>query len=364
MALQHSPSIVTNGLVMSYDMSNTAKSWKGAPTTNLLTNPNSAINVNSTDVPVGISVPGYSSYSSGYAVAFWSPVSTAATGVTFSYSMYMRSPGGVSTYLMYVYTGTGSDGGWNYAGSGSLTDTWTRYTYTSGSWTGTVTNVCVYRYNQIGTIEIAAPQFEVNSFTTPFVIGSRSNTQAIMDQTGNNTFTASNLTYASDNTFSFNGSTNYMSCSNTGITHGASDWTYTAWLNWTAITSLGTVYENGIWGNSLLLRFETSGFTVYSMGSLWGFLSFTPALGTWYNVAFVRSGSNVYLYVNGTLTSSIAGFTATVVPNTSLIYIGMSQHAAGQCFNGKIAAGSIYTRALSTNEISQNFAALRGRYGV
>lgn len=35
----YSPSIVTNGLVMYYDMSNTQKSWRGAPVTNLLPNP-------------------------------------------------------------------------------------------------------------------------------------------------------------------------------------------------------------------------------------------------------------------------------------------------------------------------------------
>ena len=35
MSLGHLPSIVTNGLVLYYDMNNTKKSWKGAPTVNL-----------------------------------------------------------------------------------------------------------------------------------------------------------------------------------------------------------------------------------------------------------------------------------------------------------------------------------------
>ena len=154
-----------------------------------------------------------------------------------------------------------------------------------------------------------------------------------------------------------------MTTGNTGITHGTNDWTYTMWANWSAITSLGTIYENGSWTSSLLLRFETNGFTVYSMGSYWGSLSFTPSLSTWYHLTFIRSGSTVYLYVNGVQTASIS-FTANVIPNTSLIYIGMSQHAAGQCFNGKLAAGSIYTRALSAIEVKQNFDAHRSRYGL
>lgn len=36
MALSHSPSIVTNGLVFYYDMNNSQKSWRGPPTTNLV----------------------------------------------------------------------------------------------------------------------------------------------------------------------------------------------------------------------------------------------------------------------------------------------------------------------------------------
>ena len=39
MGTTYSPSVVTNGLVMYYDMSNTQKSWRGAPVTNLLPNP-------------------------------------------------------------------------------------------------------------------------------------------------------------------------------------------------------------------------------------------------------------------------------------------------------------------------------------
>ena len=35
MGLNHSPRIVTSNLVLTYDMGNTDKSWKGAPTTNL-----------------------------------------------------------------------------------------------------------------------------------------------------------------------------------------------------------------------------------------------------------------------------------------------------------------------------------------
>lgn len=47
MSLKHSPSVVTDGLVMYYDMSNTQKSWKGRPVTNqfAIPTPDSSLNV-------------------------------------------------------------------------------------------------------------------------------------------------------------------------------------------------------------------------------------------------------------------------------------------------------------------------------
>ena len=44
MALLHSPSIVTNGLVAAYDMSDGSKSFIGAPTTNLAAFPATGYN--------------------------------------------------------------------------------------------------------------------------------------------------------------------------------------------------------------------------------------------------------------------------------------------------------------------------------
>ena len=41
-----------------------------------------------------------------------------------------------------------------------------------------------------------------------------------------------------------------------------------------------------------------------------------------------------------------------------------SQHATGQFTNGRLSTFSIYNKALSVAEISQNFNALRGRYGL
>jgi hypothetical protein len=380
MSAYSGPAAVDDGLVFAYDMSSTAKSWFGAPTTNLT--PDMGITpVQSVTVTyVGIE-DGWKKYSlNGTWTAGTYPYSIAVDAVTFT--------GGV-TYSTGVYIKTSVPSkfaslfsGMNYVNQPqNLGGTTFSITQSDGSiyvgrygfqYTSTTSQpgylLSQPNINQVFSsstdfVYIKNGQVETGSLNTPFVRGTRSNTQAILDLTNSNTVTANSLTYNSNGTFSFNGSTNHMTASNAGITHGSADWTYTMWANWSAITSLGTIYENGSWTSCLLLRFETSGFTVYSMGTFWGFLSFTPLLNTWYHLAFVRSGNTVFLYVNGVQAASTS-FTATIAPNTNLIFIGMSQHSPGQCFNGRLDAGNIYTRALSITEVQQNFRALRSRYGI
>jgi hypothetical protein len=381
--------IVTNGMIfnnnndviMSYDTTNSQKSWRGAPTTNLLTNPNSAINVNSTDVPSGVPVIGYSSYSSGYSVADWSVTSTAATGVTFSFSIYMRSPGAVSTYLFYAYTGTGPDSGWFGIGSGALTNAWTRYTFTTGSLTGTLTTIRIYRVNSAGTIELAAPQVEVSSVASTFVVGTRSNTQALVDLTGRNIITASSLTYANDGTFSFNRASSNSISTNLPIsaTSALSNFTYEILLN---VTSLPPASNNGVilgatYYAGAAIYWRTSGTNFNIKGFIRGADSyrstaeFTLALNTNYHVVMTNnfSAGTLNLYINGVLFSSVA--TATQQYNPDLIpglNIGINQPQVDgggsetySYFTGKVDSAKIYNRALSAIEVQQNFNTVRER---
>ncbi len=139
-------------------------------TTNLIISPDNG--TISGDVPVPSKK--YSSYSTGYGVHGRSVTSTAATGKTFTFSVWMRSTTTpASTYLMYVYTGVGGDGGWQSFGSGSLTNQWQRYSGTRSGLTGTITQILIYRANSLGTIDIVGPQLEEQSSATSFVDGTR-----------------------------------------------------------------------------------------------------------------------------------------------------------------------------------------------
>ena len=83
-----------------------------------------------------------------------------------------------------------------------------------------------------------------------------------------------------------------------------------------------------------------------------------PSLNTWYYVCGVYNGSVASLYVNGSLYTSSAKSWNTV---QSTAQIGR-QTNGGEFWNGNISQSKIYNRALTAQEILQNYNATKGRY--
>jgi hypothetical protein len=71
-------------------------------------------------------------------------------------------------------------------------------------------------------------------------------------------------------------------------------------------------------------------------------------------------GATLDIYINGILSQSIS---TNVNVTTNNINLGRYQ-SGGRQLNGNIAHVSIYNRVLTTQEIKQNFEALRGRFGI
>jgi len=86
---------------------------------------------------------------------------------------------------------------------------------------------------------------------------------------------------------------------------------------------------------------------------------------TWQNWTLVRNVANSTLswYLNGTLDKIESRSTNNLNDTSSTFYIGFSQTWSGY-FIGNLSNMQIYNRALSAAEVTQNFNALRGRYGI
>lgn len=189
------------------------------------------------------------------------------------------------------------------------------------------------------------------------------------DVSGNNkTGTLVNSpTYNSSNggSFAFDGVDDYVNVSSFNVNHGTSNFSYSCWAYLSGKPSLGTIFENGLWTNSIIFRFETSGITLYSMGTYYGFFSWNPALSVWNHLTWVRDGNNMLFYINGVFSATLPfGTSVNVNPSPGNLFIGTSQHSTGQCFNGRLNLTCVYTTALTAAQVSQNFNASRGRYGV
>lgn len=167
-----------------------------------------------------------------------------------------------------------------------------------------------------------------------------------------------------NNYFDITGDTTYVSVNNTGLVPRTNDFTYSTWMNFDAVDSLDTIFENGSWTDTLLFRFQTNLFAVYAEGALRGSLSWTPVTGSWVNIILKRENGTVSGFVNNQEIGTAFTMTTDInLANTNL-FLMRSQHTTGQFTNGKLSVFSIYNRALTSNEIDQNFNALKGRYGL
>jgi hypothetical protein len=406
MSLGHSPSIVTNGLVLCLDAAN-YKSFKGVNATNILNsiaytqgNINNSIykyiqgseNVNIPSIGYvncpyvdfyndynggsGNCCPNLFSYGTGLSVS---------SNTTYTYSIIYKTATGYShpNYMYrYEYASNGSyvtESGVHSTGNRtSLGDGWwfawgqfttsattaTLNTYLFHYEYATQNRVYVYRAALYQGTYIIPPE---HMLTTGQVRGTTVTTGggwADLSTNAHHGSLVNSPVYNSSNGGSlvFDGIDDYVVAPNTSLIHRTSNWSYSAWVNFSGTPSLGTIFENGSWGNCLLIRFQTNGIAIYSMSSYWGFFSFSPTLGTWYKLDFIRNGNSIDFYLNGAYSQSI-NFTADIQPSPDL-FIGSSQHASYQCFNGKIANAKIYNKALTAAEVNQNFNALKGRFGI
>jgi hypothetical protein len=200
-----------------------------------------------------------------------------------------------------------------------------------------------------------------STFVSPYINGTRSDTQALVDLTNRNTITTSSLTYVSDGTFSFNGSTNFISANFVGNTsafthevfirptdvskdqmyigYGAAIPHYVRIVNSRAFISVATTVTQRTFHDPQVLSNNTN-----------------------YHIVSTYNGVQLKIYVNGVLSTSAVINEA--LGSWGIDRIGRWLDADQRAFVGTIFNLKSYNRELSETEVLQNFNALRGRYGL
>lgn len=189
----------------------------------------------------------------------------------------------------------------------------------------------------------------------------------LLDVSGsNNTGTLTNgPTYTSgiSGYFSYDGVDDYTTIPTlTGLPTGASAGTLCAWAYANlGATGIGWIISYGAAATSQSRFIGQFGTTYYFGGYGNDITASGLVTNTWFYMVGVYDGTNASMYINGSL---VSGPTAKTWNTGSTNFQLGRQTNGGEYWNGRIAHASIYNIALTATQVSQNFNALRGRYGI
>jgi len=379
MSLGHGAKIVKDGLVFAYDMGSTRSYGKNA--FQYSTDLYSWFNVGARctlerdtiqspvgNTPLKMTVTSDTDpYTNTYSGSQWI-ITEAVQGETWTASCWVRSSV-PTTSAIWIFESNVNGAYTSISNpSYSINSEWQRITTTRTMTDATTASITI-RFDgpdSLGNgVEIwyDGLQLERNSSASSFSKIYNPNQKEIVDWAGDNTITSSSLTYNSDNTFSFNGSSNYLDVGS-GFTEttlsielmvkpGSSQVQYADIIDNNHTNSRGWVIQQ----NSTTLNqyyFYTTGSTV----------NFNLTANVWQHVVCTHNPSTntKVIYINGEQVASGAA-PAINYDGTEFLRLGR-WGGGGRYWNGVNAMTRIYRRALSATEVKQNFNALRGRFGI
>jgi hypothetical protein len=174
--------------------------------------------------------------------------------------------------------------------------------------------------------------------------------------------------------FQFDGVDDYLNIGNTTIANVfTGNFTISVWVY--RLTSAGPAYGNIIgdyYTGSIattsewqIMMSNGGNFSLYRVGSNY-VIPPTADYGVnqWHNVVVTRIGSAITMYVDNVLVTTATN-SDTFGTATGNLNIGIDGNNSSEPLNGRISDVMIYKGlGLTSTQVSQNFNALRGRYGI
>jgi hypothetical protein len=195
------------------------------------------------------------------------------------------------------------------------------------------------------------------------------------DKSGNdNNGTLTNGPTFSGGSIVFDGTNDYVDIALTpNIQFGTLDFTISYWINpISKISSFPSIFTNyNGWGTgAIYFGVDHNGipnkYSFYINGSLTAaYTTSNISYGNWEQIIAVRDAGIIKLYLNGTQNGTTIDGTGIVLNgrNSSLVRIGAIQGESNY-YNGRIASTQIYNRALSAQEVLQNYNATKSRFNI
>jgi len=379
MGIARGPNVINDGLVFGYDTgypisdNDTATRFSpGKPAVNL--------------VPDAYTMAGWSAYSAGNDGTFVTEFGTTGHKIinTASWNGLYKDitlpSTGVYTFSAWFrlhQSSTGNNGATVYISGWGGSDTATAIDRSKiGEWqriekTITVTDVTLRYYlisyggsNATSSWEVHSPQLEIGSTASPFVDGSRSATQSLIDLKRTASISA-NVSFGSDGQPVFDGSSDHIV---TPFNRGTLGDTLTmiAYYKYTGGSSRTyTPIFGGIESSTEFFIGKNSGNTsigVQDGNYNGGFVTGSNAWdGNYHQLVYTYENGTGKIYLDGVLKSS-GSFTKC---NTAeVISVGRESEGGGYYFLGDIPRACVYNKVFSASEILQDFNANKNRFNI
>jgi len=376
MSTSYSPRLVTDGLQLYYDVNN-IKSYPGEPTTNAWSNIVAGTN---SAVTSGLTFAGKTdvyklectSPSTNVTLtnSFTGGVMTLGEYYSISFDYYLPSSNTVLGWLQVLGAATG-DGYTNFGTTSTTTDTWLKAEFSVAATVGN--DWGFYMYLRGGTIPLGEHAYVTNiqfERSQPHVTQylpsgtTRSTTDGLKDLSGQgNHANLANAGFDSNALLDFNNSNlNYIPITtllNAEAIGASTTKTISFWFN-PGVLSSYMAFSTGQTGDDRIYMWTSSNLHTWRVGNYTTTSGHsTLTVDTWYYTTLVIDGNNLYVYLNGQL-----DYSGTYASFTTAHYATLGRHgeAGAYYFNGKIDVVQIYTKALSAQEVLQNYNALKGRY--
>jgi hypothetical protein len=313
-------------------------------------------------------------------------------GVTYTFSFFFKNGTVVSPYgqnrlniglLASTYSPTFDETGQGLNQNTPVGDGWYRQVFT---FTSSYTQTYQVDFNQtvnqtpIGTYYLYGFQLEIGSTAStyyPTTASTKTRGSTLIDISGRgNTGTLTNgPTYSSANGGSivFDGTNDYVTCGNIlNFTTENFSFNIFFYLTSTTTNSVGQgpilFYKGAFNSNGYYIQLtqnnpsQAAFITNQSGVNQMTISSLSIVVGAWNNIFVTRSGSSVKIYINGVDATSSAA--THINPASSTDNFQLAAYSTGIFANTRIASFQAYNRALTAAEVSQNFNALRGRFGI
>ena len=313
------------------------------------------------------------------AKSWWSGYSMTSMGLaagsqyTISWLQWVSDIACSANAGIYGPDGSGTNNFWDGLSSWTSTSlntkpyTWQRvyatFTVNATRNMGATVGCYMYGHGVFGILKIADVQIESHSYPSGFCnASSRSVTQCLYDLTGKSTANVSLADYDSTGSLIYTGSGKLVS---TNFAQPLQDFTISAWFKDTGSPQYARIVDKMYNTGTMLMRNGNitnswGGGVLETSGPYGRFITLTD--GQWHNLVSIRKGTTHTLYGDG-ITNTTSGTVTSTALDTSTLNIG-GWSSSGQCFIGQIPIVKVYNRALSPDEVMQNFNALRSRYGI